>query len=179
MGAEGLRAPVGRDRASRPEAGGRQRHHRLAAFAHGDAAEPLRAYGSKAERIYDALRLEFVHGAWPFGQTFTTYELAERFGVSRRPVMDAVQRLQSDGFVEVIPQVGCRVVVPDERRLHDHLELSMILEPPAARMAAERATVAEEEYLESLFWLYEAGLPMTGANLARAMRVSAPSASSG
>ena len=115
-----------------------------------DVAEPLRAYGSKAERIYDALRLEFVHGAWPFGQTFTTYELAERFGVSRRPVMDAVQRLQSDGFVEVIPQVGCRVVVPDERRLHDHLELSMILEPPAARMAAERATPADVDRLERI-----------------------------
>jgi DtxR family Mn-dependent transcriptional regulator len=35
-------------------------------------------------------------------------------------------------------------------------------------------TVAEEEYLQMLFWLYEAGLPMTGANLARAMQLSAP-----
>jgi len=41
-------------------------------------------------------------------------------------------------------------------------------------MAADHATTAEEEYLESLFWLFEAGLPMTGANLARAMQLSAP-----
>jgi len=41
-------------------------------------------------------------------------------------------------------------------------------------MATEHATVAEEEYLQSLFWLAEAGLPMTGANLARAMQLSAP-----
>ncbi len=41
-------------------------------------------------------------------------------------------------------------------------------------MSTESATAAEQEYLESLFWLYEAGLPMTGANLARAMRLSAP-----
>jgi DtxR family Mn-dependent transcriptional regulator len=41
-------------------------------------------------------------------------------------------------------------------------------------MAADHATVAEEEYLESLFWLSEAELPMTGANLARAMQLSAP-----
>ncbi len=39
---------------------------------------------------------------------------------------------------------------------------------------SETATVAEREYLESLFWLYEAGLPMTGANLARAMQLSPP-----
>ena len=42
-------------------------------------------------------------------------------------------------------------------------------------MAEEHATTAaEQEYLESLFWLYEAELPMTGANLSRAMRLSAP-----
>ena len=41
-------------------------------------------------------------------------------------------------------------------------------------MPHDHATVAEEEYLQMLFWLYEAGLPMTGANLARAMQLSAP-----
>jgi len=41
-------------------------------------------------------------------------------------------------------------------------------------MTTEHATVAEEEYLQTLFWLQEAKLPMTGANVARAMRLSAP-----
>ena len=41
-------------------------------------------------------------------------------------------------------------------------------------MAQHQVTAAEQEYLESLFWLYEAGLPMSGANLARAMQLSAP-----
>src|SRR5204863_4449843 len=41
-------------------------------------------------------------------------------------------------------------------------------------VAEHAATVAEEEYLQSLFWLKEAGLPMTGANIARAMQLSAP-----
>jgi DtxR family transcriptional regulator, Mn-dependent transcriptional regulator len=36
------------------------------------------------------------------------------------------------------------------------------------------ATVAEEEYLQIIFWLHEAGLPMTGANVARAMQLSPP-----
>ncbi|HET9718920.1 MAG TPA: metal-dependent transcriptional regulator, partial [Solirubrobacteraceae bacterium] len=44
-------------------------------------------------------------------------------------------------------------------------------------MAADHATPAEEEYLQSLFWLFEAGLPMTGANLSRAMQLSAPTVS--
>ncbi|HSD77446.1 MAG TPA: metal-dependent transcriptional regulator [Solirubrobacteraceae bacterium] len=41
-------------------------------------------------------------------------------------------------------------------------------------MAAAHATIAEEEYLQTLFWLQEAGLQMTGANVARAMQLSPP-----
>ena len=41
-------------------------------------------------------------------------------------------------------------------------------------MAAQQATVAEEEYLQIMFWLEEAGLPITGANIARAMQLSPP-----
>jgi DtxR family Mn-dependent transcriptional regulator len=42
-------------------------------------------------------------------------------------------------------------------------------------MSGDHATVAEDEYLETLYWLYEAGLPLTGANVARAMQLAAPS----
>jgi DtxR family Mn-dependent transcriptional regulator len=41
-------------------------------------------------------------------------------------------------------------------------------------MAQDHATVAEEEYLQIIYWLQEARLPITGANIARAMQVSAP-----
>jgi DtxR family Mn-dependent transcriptional regulator len=43
-----------------------------------------------------------------------------------------------------------------------------------ADVSHDHATVAEEEYLQTMFWLQEAGLPITGANIARAMQVSAP-----
>jgi DtxR family Mn-dependent transcriptional regulator len=41
-------------------------------------------------------------------------------------------------------------------------------------MSEQHATVAEEEYLQIMFWLEEAGLPITGANIARAMQLSPP-----
>ncbi|HET9123877.1 MAG TPA: metal-dependent transcriptional regulator, partial [Solirubrobacteraceae bacterium] len=46
--------------------------------------------------------------------------------------------------------------------------------PEAPTDAALPLSAAEQEYLESLFWLYEAGFPMTGANLARAMQLTPP-----
>jgi DtxR family Mn-dependent transcriptional regulator len=44
----------------------------------------------------------------------------------------------------------------------------------SAVMSDKHATVGEDEYLQTLYWLYEAGLPMTGANVARAMQLAAP-----
>jgi DtxR family transcriptional regulator, Mn-dependent transcriptional regulator len=41
-------------------------------------------------------------------------------------------------------------------------------------LSAQHATVAEEEYLQIMYWLMEAGLPITGANIARAMQLSPP-----
>jgi len=41
-------------------------------------------------------------------------------------------------------------------------------------MTQDHATVAEEEYLQIMFWLEEAGLPINGANIARAMQLSPP-----
>src|SRR5919109_3592722 len=41
-------------------------------------------------------------------------------------------------------------------------------------MAHDHATSAEEEYLQTIYWLMEAGLPITGANIARAMQLSPP-----
>jgi DtxR family transcriptional regulator, Mn-dependent transcriptional regulator len=41
-------------------------------------------------------------------------------------------------------------------------------------LSHDQATVAEEEYLQTMFWLREARLPITGANIARAMQLSAP-----
>jgi DtxR family Mn-dependent transcriptional regulator len=46
--------------------------------------------------------------------------------------------------------------------------------PIEGACVSHEATVAEEEYLERICWLEEAGLPLTGANLARAMQLSAP-----
>jgi DtxR family Mn-dependent transcriptional regulator len=41
-------------------------------------------------------------------------------------------------------------------------------------VSTAHATVGEDEYLQTLYWLYEAELPMTGANVARAMQLAAP-----
>jgi DtxR family Mn-dependent transcriptional regulator len=61
--------------------------------------------------------------------------------------------------------------------------MSAGVEPPISTgryshlVSSEQVTVAEEEYLQALFWLQEAQLPMTAANVARAMQLSPPTVS--
>ena len=88
--------------------------------------------------------------------------LSERFGVSRTVVREAIKVLASKGLVETRPKVGTQVrprrywnlldsdvlawryeVGPEEGFLDDISEVRSIIEPPAAALAAERATVDE------------------------------------
>src|SRR4051794_39580750 len=64
--------------------------------------------------------------------------------------------------------VGRRPVAPRRRRAW--------LADPITMAPMADVTVAEEEYLQTLFWLQEAGLPMPGANVARAMQLPPPPA---
>jgi DtxR family transcriptional regulator, Mn-dependent transcriptional regulator len=61
---------------------------------------------------------------------------------------------------------------PGDRR--DILDEGHLATATISSVTSEPATPAEEEYLQTLFWLLEAGLPMTAANLSRAMQLSAP-----
>jgi len=121
--------------------------------------------------VHDMLRAELMSGAWPFGASFSTYDLAHRFGISRRPVMDALARLESAGFVEIIPQVGCRVVLPREEQVREHFQLAGALEGAAARLAARAPGAAQIARLEAIHLgaepLVEAG---DGAGFADANR---------
>jgi DtxR family Mn-dependent transcriptional regulator len=52
--------------------------------------------------------------------------------------------------------------------------IARVAEPTSTAGESSHVTVAEEEYLQIMYWLMEAGLPITGANIARAMQLSAP-----
>jgi DNA-binding GntR family transcriptional regulator len=113
-------------------------------------ADGIASPTTKADVVCAALRAELVHGHWAFGETLSTYALAERFGVSRRPVLDAMQRLETAGFVDIIPQVGCRVVVPEQSRVRDYLEMSPLFQGAAVARVAATATADDVAYLAGI-----------------------------
>ncbi|MEU3891925.1 GntR family transcriptional regulator [Streptomyces sp. NPDC029041] len=105
---------------------------------------------SKADLVFEELRRQLLAGERKAGEVLSTYTLAEEFGVSRRPVMDAVARLQGAGFLEVVSQVGCRVIVPSVRDVHNHIDIMIALNAFAAKVAAERITPAGLDRLQDI-----------------------------
>jgi DNA-binding GntR family transcriptional regulator len=70
--------------------------------------------------------------------------------VSRTPVIEALKRLESEGLVEIIPQVGCRVIRPSSTTVAELFALRGALEGLAAEVAAARITQDELDELAHL-----------------------------
>jgi DNA-binding GntR family transcriptional regulator len=91
-----------------------------------------------APLVYDTLKDELLSGAYQAGERLAVEELKVRLGVSKQPIMDALRRLASDGLVEIIPQVGCRIPVYGERDVADFFTIFGGLEGAVAGVAAQR-----------------------------------------
>ena len=112
-----------------------------------ELAPAPRAVSTKADLVFEALRIRLIQGVPAYGEMLNTVEIAEQLGVSRRPVMDAMGRLELAGFIEIIAQVGCRVIVPERRAVREHFFTAGVLDGAAARLAADHATDVQRRAL--------------------------------
>jgi DNA-binding GntR family transcriptional regulator len=108
--------------------------------------QPIHA-ASVVSLAYDRIRALILSGDVAPGTRLGQVDLAERLGVSRTPVREALRRLTGEGLVEFQDQRGFRVADIAIDDVVRRLEVRLLLEPGAARLAAERAT---EEDLELL-----------------------------
>jgi GntR family transcriptional regulator, rspAB operon transcriptional repressor len=115
-----------------------------------------RALGSSArDRVYVALREAIVSAELEPGRRLSENELADRLGVSRTPVREALVRLRDDRLVAIVPQLGTFVTLIDDEAVADAHFVREALECNAIRLATERvadgdlaglrATIAEQE----------------------------------
>lgn len=98
--------------------------------------------------IFERLRKAIVQGELKSDDTFTDVEIAEEFGVSRTPVREAVQKLESAGYIERVPMKGNRVCSLSPYELAHCFAIRKALETLAVRYAALRVTEAELQGLE-------------------------------
>ena len=102
------------------------------------------------EAAYDALVEMIITRELQPGQHLVETELAVQLGVSRQPVREALQRLQSEGWVDLRPALGAFVHVPTDAEADELLAVRTLLEAESARLAARRATPAQVDHLWEL-----------------------------
>ncbi|MFD5892689.1 MULTISPECIES: GntR family transcriptional regulator [unclassified Streptomyces] len=106
--------------------------------------------GPLRERVYEALlELITVRSLRP-GQHLVESELAGHLGVSRQPVREALQRLNTEGWVDLRPAQGAFVHEPTEAEADQLLSVRTLLEAEAARLAAANSGSAGIAALEAL-----------------------------
>jgi DNA-binding GntR family transcriptional regulator len=99
--------------------------------------------------VYDHLKLEILSGKLASGSRLAEIALAERLGVSRTPVREAVQRLAQDGLVEVAPNRGARVRGVTTTEVEEVYAVREVLDGLAARLAATQRTPRDLEQMHS------------------------------
>jgi DNA-binding GntR family transcriptional regulator len=105
---------------------------------------------SLADKAYHAIRELIVSLELAPGAVIDERGLIERLGIGRTPVREALRRLAQERLVEVYPRRGMFVTGVDVRELARLSEVRAVLEPEAARLAAERATDADRAQFAEL-----------------------------
>jgi DNA-binding GntR family transcriptional regulator len=105
---------------------------------------------SLAERAYAAIRELIVSLELAPGAVIDERALMERLGIGRTPVREALRRLAQERLVDVYPRRGMFVTNVDVRELARLSEVRIVLEPEAARLAAERASEADRAQIDAL-----------------------------
>jgi DNA-binding GntR family transcriptional regulator len=103
-----------------------------------------------SERAAGAVRELILRGDLPAGARLGEVELAERLGVSRTPVREALTRLAAEGLVEIVPNRGARVSRWTVSELEGVFDLRSALEPRLTAFAVPRAEPADLAVLEDL-----------------------------
>ncbi|MEU0032317.1 GntR family transcriptional regulator [Streptomyces sp. NPDC006335] len=106
--------------------------------------------GPLRDRVYGALLELITTRALQPGQHLVESELAGHLGVSRQPVREALQRLNTEGWVDLRPAQGAFVHEPTDEEADQLLTVRTLLEAEAARLAAANAGSAGIAALEEL-----------------------------
>ncbi len=90
--------------------------------------------------VFNTLRQAILRGELKPGERLMEIQLANKLGVSRTPIREAIRKLELEGLVLMIPRKGAEVAEITEKNLRDVLEVREALEILAVQLACDRMT---------------------------------------
>lgn len=97
--------------------------------------------------VFNTLRQAILTGELKPGERLMEIHLANRLGVSRTPIREAIRKLELEGLVTMIPRRGAEVAQITEKSMKDVLEVRRTLDALSAELACERISKEEEDAL--------------------------------
>ncbi|MGF7018621.1 DNA-binding GntR family transcriptional regulator [Lachnospiraceae bacterium PF1-21] len=97
--------------------------------------------------VFNTLRQAILKGELKPGERLMEVKLANKLGVSRTPIREAIRKLELEGLVRMIPRRGAEVAEITEKSLLDVMEVRKALEELCVELACERMTSEEIEEL--------------------------------
>ena len=88
--------------------------------------------------VFNTLRRAILRGELKPGERLMEIQLANKLGVSRTPIREAIRKLELEGLVLMIPRRGAEVAEITEKNLRDVLEVRCALEELAVQLACDR-----------------------------------------
>lgn len=98
--------------------------------------------------VFNTLRQAILRGELKPGERLMEIQLANKLGVSRTPIREAIRKLELEGLVLMIPRKGAEVAEITEKNMQDVLEVRKALEELAAGLACERITKTQIEEMK-------------------------------
>lgn len=108
--------------------------------------------------VFNTLRQAILRGELKPGERLMEIQLANKLGVSRTPIREAIRKLELEGLVLMIPRKGAEVAQITEKSLRDVLEVRRALEELAVQLACKRMTPEGLEALKKAEEEFEAVL---------------------
>lgn len=105
--------------------------------------------------VFITLRQAILRGELKPGERLMEIQLANKLGVSRTPIREAIRKLELEGLVLMIPRKGAEVAEITEKNLRDVLEVRKSLEVLAVQLACERMTPEALEELKEAAKAFE------------------------
>ena len=103
---------------------------------------------SAQQAAHKWLREMILSGELPAGQALRQEEIARRLGISRLPIREALNRLATEGLVELKPRRGFYVASLNIDEIEDIFEMRAMLEARAGHLATERMTAADADAVD-------------------------------
>ena len=99
--------------------------------------------------VFNTLRQAILKGELEPGERLMEIQLAERLGVSRTPIREAIRKLELEGLVLMVPRKGAEVASISEKSLREVLEVRRSLEELAIELACQKITQEQIQELEA------------------------------